>query len=176
MSSSPLVLLLVLLSCLVLLLPAVSSHGSLVSLLPPDSSTALVLGHQVAVFIPSTVCPTPSCPTCVSWPCFPASSSDLRSLRDETLTVLSSCFGGGFCHEVTGAWLSEATVELVLEDNVICRSFSTLEQAERGLPRVIDHIRMLGMVLGQEMMALQVDGELRLVRPYSGNCTQGTLC
>lgn len=138
-----------------------------------SSATAAVLDQQIAVVIPSTVCPTPQsqCATCASWPCFLATESDLRILRTDTLEVLSSCFGGGYCQAVEGAWKSEISGELVFEDNIICRSFSTLELAERHLPQVLHHVRSMGKHLGQEMMALQVNHELLLIRPYHHNCS-----
>ena len=116
-----------------------------------SSATAAVLDQQIAVVIPSTVCPTPQsqCATCASWPCFLATESDLRILRSDTLEILSSCFGGGYCQTVEGAWKSEVSGELVFEDNIICRSFSTLELAERHLPQaVLHHVRSMGKHLG----------------------------
>jgi len=143
----------------------ISSHGPLHL---NTSGLVAVLDQKVEIVIPSTLCPTPhdQCPSCVSWPCFQMTDSEIAAFRVETLALLASHFGGANSYHVEGVWISEQTGLPVFEENVICRSFMTLEQLELHLETIVKFVRTLGRALGQEAMAMEVNGKLLLLKPF----------
>uniref|UniRef100_A0A0G4GQM0 Condensation domain-containing protein n=1 Tax=Chromera velia CCMP2878 TaxID=1169474 RepID=A0A0G4GQM0_9ALVE len=130
------------------------------------------LDHVVELILPGTTCPTPAseCADCVgggeNGACDVLDDLTSRSLRTRALRVLSESFGGGRCSGSSdiGAWV-DSKGTLVIEDATVCTATTSLVSLRASLPTVIDFVRQVGRELGQDMMALSVDGGLLLVPP-----------
>eukprot|EP00035_Acanthoeca_spectabilis_P026737 m.464016 g.464016 ORF g.464016 m.464016 type:complete len:223 (+) comp23278_c0_seq1:104-772(+) len=130
------------------------------------------LDHKVELILPGTACPTPTeaCPECVGSgrndACVPLQPEEGSELRQRALRVLSEAFGGARCAGAAdvGAWV-DGTGALVVEDATVCTSSVSLSSLETQLPRVFAFARDVGRDLGQDLMAVSVDGGLLLLPP-----------
>ena len=129
----------------------------------PDD--VLLLDHTVEVVLPSTVCPTSTreCPGCVPRDCYVMDRLDRQALQSRVLRSLSAAFGGARCSAGSaGAWI-DANSELVVEDASVCMAQCTAAGLADGLPQVLAVARQIGRELGQDAMAVAVDGVLAIV-------------
>ena len=65
--------------------------------------------------------------------------------------------------------LSSSFEILIREKNILCRSFTTREVLEETISKVVEKVQLLGTCLGQESMALSLNGRLLLLSPLSVN-------
>ena len=129
----------------------------------PDD--VLLLDHTVEVVLPSTVCPTSTreCPDCAPRDCYVMERLDRQALQSRVLRSLSVAFGGARCSDGSeGAWM-DANSELVVESASVCMAQCTAAGLADGLPQVLAVAQQIGRELGQDAMAVAVDGVLAIV-------------
>ena len=126
-----------------------------------------LLEHTVEVILPGTACPTTSneCPDCIARDCWTLNEPETKVLRERILRVLGSAFGGGRCGKAhDGAWV-DPQGELVIEATTVCIGMASEEALATGLKSVLAEARQIGKELGQDAMAVVVDGVLAIVPP-----------
>jgi len=103
------------------------------------------LSHRIAVYVPTADAN--------------GQSVDSASYVEQTLSELSSLFGGATAQAAQGAW--NGANGLVREDITICYSFADAlsDDALRKIAALADRIKT---DLDQESVALEVDGALYL--------------
>ena len=87
---------------------------------------------------------------------------DTSKQIDNTLTLLSSKFGGSTSTKGTGTWVSE-TSGLVKEEVTICESYCTGSALKNSLTEVIEYCEDLKKELSQEAISLEVNNKLYFI-------------
>lgn len=129
----------------------------------PDD--VLLLDHSVEVILPTTICPTSAseCPDCVPRDCYVMDDLDRQALQSRAIRSLSAAFGGARCSPGSeGAWI-DSNSEVVIEDAMVCMAQCTAAGLAGGLPQVLAAARKIGRELGQDAMAVAVDGVLAIM-------------
>lgn len=109
---------------------------------------AIELNSQVKIYVPSTVDVD--------------IVADTKKWIDDSLTLLSKCFGGSTATNALGAWIT-ATGKLVKEDVVICFSYAKEADLEASINEIYGFCLRMKLELKQEMIALEVNGRLYLI-------------
>jgi len=87
---------------------------------------------------------------------------DTSKQIDNTLTLLSTKFGGSTSTKGVGTWVSE-TAGLVKEDVTICESYCTGSALGKSLTEVISYCNELKAELSQEAISLEVNNKLYFI-------------
>src|SRR5690242_7748272 len=108
----------------------------------------IALSQNVKIYVPSTMnVDTPI---------------DNGEFVHETLSMLSSCFGGSTSFEALGAWHTKQG-NLIKERVVICQSFCNEQALSENIEKVYEFCCHLKSVMGQEAIALEVNNVLHFV-------------
>lgn len=106
------------------------------------------LRSQVKIYVPSTYSVD--------------NEIDNSEYVDRTLTFLSKCFQGATCSEALGAWVT-ASGNLIKEKVSMCFSFANQEDLNKNIDSIYDYCLNLKLELKQEMIALELNGELYFI-------------
>ena len=106
------------------------------------------LSCQVKVYVPSTIGVREAFNS-VEW-------------IDKTMSLLSSEFGGSTATSALGAWVSNQG-DLVKENVTVVFAYARQEQLEQSIDKVYSFCLEMKQALGQEAIALEVNGEMYLV-------------
>lgn len=107
-----------------------------------------MLSHKFSIYVPSTMDTN--------------KETDNQKQVKETLSFLSSLFGGATNTDGFGAWISEAA-GLVTEKVSICYAYCSLIDKYKHIKKVKEFARNLKNEMGQEAVALEIDGKLLFV-------------
>jgi hypothetical protein len=108
------------------------------------------LGQNVKVFVPST--------TAVN-----KAGDELQAVYiRKFMELMGAEFGGSTSYRAIGAWLS-TTEGLVTENVTIVEAFATDDKFEHGLNQIISLSSKMKKAMGQEAIAIQVNGDLFLL-------------
>ena len=108
------------------------------------------LGQNVKVFVPST--------TAVN-----KAGDELQAVYiRKFMELMGAEFGGSTSYKAIGAWLS-TTEGLVTENVTIVEAFATDDKFEHGLNQIISLSSKMKKAMGQEAIAIQVNGDLFLL-------------
>lgn len=108
----------------------------------------IALSNNVKIFVPSTINVDVAVDT---------------SLHvEETLKVLSQCFGGATSYKALGAWVAK-TGKLVTEQVTICEAYCHQSDLELQDDLIYQYCLSLRDLLKQEAIALEVNGKLYFV-------------
>lgn len=106
------------------------------------------LSHKFSIYVPSTVD--------IDKP------TDNAEKVKQTLSFLSSLFGGATATKSRGAWVSES-VGLVVEDVTICYAYCNTVQRYKYLKRVKEFAKALRDDMKQDAISLEVDRSLMFI-------------
>lgn len=106
------------------------------------------LNSQVKIYIPSTISVK--------------ESFDSSEWESKALFLLSKEFGGATSTSALGAWVSNQG-ELIKENVKVVFSYAKQEQLEASIEKVYDFCLNMKKELGQESIALEVNGEMYLI-------------
>ena len=126
-----------------------------------------MLQHKVELVLPGTLCPTPAaeCADCAARDCFELRDAEGAELRNRTLRALSRACGGGRCGgPEQGAWM-DANGQLVVEAATVCHASCGEAELGAGLEALLVEAQEIGREMGQEAMAVAVDGVLAIIPP-----------
>ena len=107
-----------------------------------------MLSHKFSIYVPSTIDTN--------------KETDNTKKVNETLSFLSSLFGGATKTDAFGAWVSEAA-GLVTEKVSLCYSYCSLIDKYKHIKKVKEFARNLKNEMGQEAVSLEIDGKLLFV-------------
>jgi hypothetical protein len=108
------------------------------------------LAQNVKVFVPST--------TAVN-----KAGDELQGVYvRKFMELMSAEFGGSTSYRAIGAWLS-TTEGLVTENVTIVEGFAPDATSEKGLNKVLKLAAKMKRAMGQEAIAIQVNGDLFLL-------------
>ena len=106
------------------------------------------LSSQVKVYVPSTIGVREAFET-IEW-------------VDKTLNLLSKEFGGATATSALGAWVSNQG-DLIKENVTLVFAYARQENLENSIARIYEFCLEMKIALGQEAIALEVNGELYLI-------------
>ena len=78
---------------------------------------------------------------------------------NKTATLLSECFGGATSTDALGYWVSD-TAGLVKEHTTMVFAYAAEEDLKNNLDRVLDFCENLKSEMGQDAIALELNGEM----------------
>ena len=104
--------------------------------------------HNYKIYVPSTIDVD--------------NSIDNSAKVNETLSFLSSLFGGATATDASGAWMSE-TSGLVTEKVTICYAFASFRNFWKYRKAVKEYAAKLRDDMRQEAISLEIDGRLQFV-------------
>ena len=81
---------------------------------------------------------------------------------EQTLSMLSTFFGGATSYEAFGAWLS-TNGQIVKERVTICESYCDQDSLQSYIDGVYDYCLSLKKHLSQEAIALEINGKMYFV-------------
>ena len=81
---------------------------------------------------------------------------------DETLSYLSTLFGGATSFKAMGCWQSE-NAGLVKEKVIICKSFCNQSALENHIDSIISYCEKLKDTLSQEAISLEINNKLYFI-------------
>lgn len=87
---------------------------------------------------------------------------DNQEQVDNTLSFLSTLFGGATGFNALGCWVSQ-TEGLVKEQVVVCQAYCNEKQLQGNIELVIDHCEELKGSMDQEAIALEINNKLYFV-------------
>lgn len=87
---------------------------------------------------------------------------DNAEIIDNTLKFLCLEFGGATASKAVGNWLV-APNELVKEDITLVLSYTTQDQLEKSINKVIEFCQKMKLDLRQQAIAIEVNNKLYLV-------------
>lgn len=79
-----------------------------------------------------------------------------------TASLLADCFGGSTSTAALGYWLSPA-VGLVSEATTIVFAYAADKDLQAHIGKVVDHCEALKAEMGQEAIALEINGEMYFI-------------
>lgn len=106
------------------------------------------LSCQVKVYVPSTI--------------GVREAFDSMEWIDKTMSLLSNEFGGSTATSALGAWVSNQG-DLVKENVTVVFAYARQEQLEQSIDKVYSFCLEMKQSLGQEAIALEVNGEMYLI-------------
>lgn len=112
-----------------------------------------MLPHHVEVYVPGTVNANQ-----------PAPAEFHKQQLTHVKTQLAKMFGGFTAVPAHGGWHSEQH-GLIEEPVTVVRAHMSPEQRKQHLPAVFDLARQLARTMGQEAIAVNVDGTMHFVEP-----------
>lgn len=106
------------------------------------------LSCQVKVYVPSTI----------------GVREAFNSLDwiEKTMSILSKEFGGATATSALGAWVSNQG-DLVKENVTVVFAYASQDQLEQSIDKVYEFCLSMKHGLGQEAIALEVNGEMYLI-------------
>jgi len=107
-----------------------------------------MLSHKFSVYVPSTIDTN--------------NETDNTKQVNETLSFLSSLFGGATKTDAFGAWVS-ATAGLVTEKVSVCYAYCSLIDKYKHIKKVKEFAKTLKEEMKQEAVSLEIDGRLLFV-------------
>ncbi len=107
-----------------------------------------MLSHKFSIYVPSTMDTN--------------KETDNTKKVNETLSFLSSLFGGATKTDAFGAWVS-ATAGLVTEKVSLCYAYCSLIDKYKHIKKVKEFARNLKNEMNQEAVSLEIDGKLLFV-------------
>lgn len=108
----------------------------------------VTLRHKVTVYVPAT--------------CGVATACDNTAQVEATARFLAERFGGATASPAVGYWLSD-TVGLVAERTTVVFAFAAEADLLEHAESVVEYCRTLCREMGQEAVALEVDGAMHFV-------------
>lgn len=109
---------------------------------------AIALASRVTVYVPGT--------TSVN------KKASTTKQVEATAKLLANLFGGATSTPATGYW-SSPEAGLVKEKSTMVFAYCKQEDLEQGIGQVLDHCHAMKSELGQEAIALEVNGTLYLI-------------
>ena len=79
-----------------------------------------------------------------------------------TAALLSECFGGATSTPALGYWLSPVA-GLVAENTTVVFAYASDADLQQNIGRVVDHCEALKAEMGQEAIALEINGEMYFI-------------
>lgn len=79
-----------------------------------------------------------------------------------TAALLSECFGGATSTPALGYWLSPVA-GLVAENTTVVFAYASDADLQQNIGRVVDHCEALKAEMGQEAVALEINGEMYFI-------------
>ncbi len=79
-----------------------------------------------------------------------------------TASLLSSLFGGATSTPALGYWMSNSA-GLVAENTTIVFAYAADTDLQNGISAVVDHCEKLKADMGQEAVALEINGEMYFI-------------
>lgn len=89
-------------------------------------------------------------------------STDNTEQVKRTASLLADCFGGSTSTAALGYWLSPAA-GLVAEATTIVFAYAADKDLQDHIGRVVDHCEALKVEMGQEAVALEINGEMYFI-------------
>lgn len=106
------------------------------------------LSHKITVYVPAT------------------NSVDTAADNTEQVkriaALLADCFGGSTSTAALGYWLSPA-VGLVAENTTVVFAYAAEKDLQEHIGRVVEHCETLKAEMGQEAVALEINGEMYFI-------------
>lgn len=109
---------------------------------------AISLDNNIKIYVPSTV--------------NVSDSADTSIYVDETMMLLGKCFGGATGHLALGCWVS-AGGQLIKERVTIVEAYCDSYALDGHIDNVYEFCLKLKRELGQEAIALEINGVLHLI-------------
>ena len=106
------------------------------------------LSSKVTVYVPTTKDINVAC--------------DTSDWVDACATLLSNCFGGATSTETLGYWTSP-TAGLVKEKSIMVFAYCTDTDLQNKIEAVLDFCEAMKAELGQDAIALEINGEMYFV-------------
>lgn len=106
------------------------------------------LSSKITVYVPAT--------SSVS------EATDNTEQVKRTASLLADCFGGSTSTAALGYWLSPAA-GLVAEATTIVFAYAADKDMQKHIGRVVDHCEALKVEMGQEAVALEINGEMYFI-------------
>lgn len=106
------------------------------------------LSSKVTVYVPATSGVSQSCDN----------SEQVKS----TAALLSRLFGGATASQALGYWLSPAA-GLVAEATTVVFAYCSDSDLQAGIEEVVDHCEFLKSSMGQEAVALEINGDMYFI-------------
>ncbi len=91
-----------------------------------------------------------------------ADAADNTEQVKATAALLADLFGGSTSTTALGYWLSPA-VGLVAENTTVVFAYAADADLQNGIAAVIDHCESLKKSMGQEAIALEINGEMYFI-------------
>lgn len=106
------------------------------------------LSHKVTVYVPAT--------SGVD------TATDNTEQVKRTAAMLADCFGGSTSTAALGYWLSPV-VGLVAENTTVVFAYAAEKDLQEHIGRVVEHCEALKEEMGQESVALEIDGDMYFI-------------
>lgn len=110
-----------------------------------------MLQHRVSIYVPSTKDLN-----------VPLPEEEAKAVALRTMRFLAETFGGATMIRGTGGYVSQTDASLITEDVSIVYAFADTLSTER-LNEIEAYCSALRDELGQELIALEVDGTMRFI-------------
>lgn len=81
---------------------------------------------------------------------------------DDTITILSKCFGGATTSKALGAWVTSSG-KIVKESVDICYSYCNQEKLDKYIDDIYDYCLSMRIELKQDSISLEINGELYFI-------------
>lgn len=106
------------------------------------------LAHKVTIYVPGTVAA--------------AEAGDTSEYITKAAEFLSGAFGGATSSAAAGYWLS-AEHGLIKEKTTVVFAYAAEADLANNIDSVVDFCIMMRCALGQEAVALEIDGEMYFI-------------
>ena len=91
-----------------------------------------------------------------------ADATDNTEQVKKTAALLADLFGGSTSTAALGYWLSPVA-GLVAENTTVVFAYASDEDLQNGIAAVVDHCEALKNEMGQEAVALEINGEMYFI-------------
>lgn len=108
----------------------------------------LKLSSKITVYVPATVGVD--------------TATDNSAQVAATASLLAELFGGATSTPAIGYWLSPAA-GLVAENTTVVFAYAADADLQNGIERVLEHCEALKVEMGQEAIALELNGEMYFI-------------